>query len=79
MQPPEALTPATAEQRFVTDGPNSGGIRGWLLHGGHMFSFWQDFSSGGIRPGIPVALWLSTHGAYHPAIAERLRTPGPSS
>ena len=69
MQPPESLTPSTAERRFITEGPNSGGIAGWLLHEGHMFAFWQDFSSGGIDRGVPVAEWLARHGERHPKIA----------
>ena len=73
MKPPETLTPATAEERFITEGPNSGGIAGWLLHDGHMFSFWQDFGSGAVHTGIPVSEWLSRYAVRHPTIAARLR------
>lgn len=73
MKAPETLTTATAEARFITEGPSSGGIAGWLLHEGHMFFFRQEFSSGEIHDGIPLAAWLERYAGQHPGIAARLR------
>ncbi len=73
MRPPEHLDSSTAEASWLTEGPNSGGVAGWLLFAGHVFRFWNDFSSGEVEQGIPVAEWLRVYGSVHPSIAAELR------
>lgn len=66
---PDGLTPANAQKRFITEGPNSGGIAGWLLNEGHMHQFYQDFGSGKVFDGVPIATWLERYAERHPDIA----------
>ncbi len=65
MEPPAHLGPHTAEQTWITDGPNSGGIRGWLLWHGHLFAFENEGHTGTVQPGISVAAFLDRYGESH--------------
>ncbi len=73
MEPPDDLGYSTAEAHWITEGPNSGGIAGWLLHDGHMFEFRHEGHSGDVFAGIPVREWLALRAEREPRIAEDLR------
>ncbi len=76
MQPPESLTQRTAEQYWITEGPNSGGIAGYLLFEGHLFAFRHDFGPIDVDRGIPVAQWLERYADRYPTIATDLKADG---
>lgn len=52
---------ADVDARWIVDGPNSGGVRFFILWREHLFLVEQDFSSGSIGPGIAVAEFAATH------------------
>ncbi|MAS96606.1 MAG: hypothetical protein CMO55_25740 [Verrucomicrobiales bacterium] len=61
MKPPENLSTQTAEKYWVTEGPNSGGMEGWLLRGEHVFRFANDFGWSGIEDGITIDAFLDRY------------------
>jgi hypothetical protein len=61
VEPPAHLGPRTAERMWITEGPNSGGIRGWLLWRGHLFAFENEGPTGTIEPGMPIAEFCSRY------------------
>jgi hypothetical protein len=52
---------ADCDAQWIVDGPNSGGVRFYVLWRGHLFLVEQDFSSGSIGRGIPAATFLAAH------------------
>lgn len=50
-----------ADAQWIVDGPNSGGVKFYILWHGHLFLVEQDFSSGSVDPGVPVAEFIATH------------------
>jgi hypothetical protein len=47
--------------QWIVDGPNSGGVRFFVLWRGHLFLVEQDFSSGSIGRGIAAADFAAMH------------------
>ncbi|HUQ98146.1 MAG TPA: hypothetical protein VM166_01750 [Gemmatimonadaceae bacterium] len=76
MQPPDNLSTATAEKMWITWGPNSGGIAGWLLFQHHMFYFTDEGHAGSVEPGISVATWITRYRDEHLDIATELVARG---
>ena len=72
---PDELRGNDPEVQWTTEGPNSGGVGGWWLFRGHMFSFHTD-SGSTVSDGIPVSEWLGRYGDRHPEIREALRERG---
>jgi hypothetical protein len=52
---------ADVEAQWIVGGPDSGGVRFFILWRGHVFLVEQDFSSGSIGPGIAAAEFAATH------------------
>ncbi len=52
---------AGIDGQWIVDGPNSGGVRFYMLWREHLFLVEQDFSSGSVGPGVPVATFLAAH------------------
>lgn len=52
---------ADVDGRWIVGGPDSGGVRFFVLWRGHLFLVEQDFSSGSIGPGIAAAEFAATH------------------
>lgn len=76
MRPPDELTQETAERRWITEGPNSGGIAGYLLYQGHLFAFRQDYGPPDIDRGLSIAEWLERYAERYPDIARELKPDG---
>jgi hypothetical protein len=49
------------DAQWIVDGPNSGGVRFFVLWRGHLFLVEQDFSSGSIGRGIAAAEFAAAH------------------
>lgn len=49
------------DAQWIVAGPNSGGVSFFVLWHEHLFLVENDFSSGSIEPGIPVAVFLARH------------------
>ncbi|MEZ4448453.1 MAG: hypothetical protein R3B09_03160 [Nannocystaceae bacterium] len=47
--------------QWIVDGPNSGGVRFYVLWRGHLFLVEQEFSSGSIGGGTPAAAFAAAH------------------
>jgi hypothetical protein len=47
--------------RWIVDGPNSGGVRFFILWRQHLFLVERDFSSGSIGPGVAAAEFAAAH------------------
>lgn len=65
---PENLGLPDVTQYWVTRGPNSGGIEGWLLYDSHVFSFLHD-GAFTVGDGVPAKVWLEAHSSAEPKIA----------
>ena len=62
---------ADVDGQWIVDGPNSGGVRFYVLWRGHLFLVEQEFSSGSIGPGIAASWFAATHrGTSDPRYAE---------
>ena len=61
LPPPPHLWQGNAEKFWITDGPNSGGIRGYLLWQGHVFRFEDEGHTGHVEPGVPVEAFVAMH------------------
>ncbi len=61
MKPPAELSQSSAERVWITDGPSSGGIRGWLLYAEHLFPFWHEGPTGGVGDGLRIADFRAAH------------------
>lgn len=58
---------ADMEAQWILDGPDSGGVRFFMLWRGHVFLVEQEFSGGTIGAGVPAAEFAARHrGADHP-------------
>lgn len=75
MKAPEHLTQSTAERYWITEGPNSGGIAGYLLYEGHVFPFRHEWGPIDVYAGVAIAEWIERYGAEHPDIASELLKP----
>lgn len=62
MKPPPNLDTGTAEEYWLTEGPNSGGMEGWLLWRDHLFRFAHDFGWSGMEDGITIDAFLARYG-----------------
>jgi hypothetical protein len=49
------------DAQWIVDGPNSGGVRFYVLWREHLFYVDQDFSSGSVGRGIPAAQFAAAH------------------
>jgi hypothetical protein len=49
------------DARWIVGGPDSGGVRFFILWRGHLFLVEQDFSSGSTGPGIAAAAFAAAH------------------
>lgn len=49
------------DAQWIVDGPNSGGVRFFVLWREHLFLVEQDFSSGSIGRGIATAEFVAAH------------------
>ena len=49
------------EGQWLVDGPNSGGVKFYVLWRGHLFLVEQEFSYGSIGRGIPAATFAAAH------------------
>ena len=80
MDYPESHWLDDADAQWITEGPNSGGIAGWLLWREHMFRFEHSGPAGSVERGIPVATFLARHAprddARFRAIVADLRARG---
>ena len=55
------------DAQWIVDGPNSGGVRFFVLWREHLFLVEQEFSSGSIGAGIPAAAFAAAYrGAADP-------------
>ena len=52
MKAPENFNVQKADKYWITEGPNSGGIEGWMLWKDHLFSFQSDYTSPLIGEGL---------------------------
>lgn len=52
---------ADCDGQWIVDGPNSGGVRFYVLWRGHLFLVEQEFSSGTIGRGAAAATFAATH------------------
>lgn len=52
--PPPQLNHNTAEKWWLVHGPDSGGVRGWLLWKGNLFPFEHEGHTGHVGPGLPI-------------------------
>jgi hypothetical protein len=52
---------ADVDAQWLVDGPNSGGVRFFILWRKHLFLVEQEFSSGSVGPGIAAAEFAATH------------------
>ena len=78
--PKEELDVQAVEKRWVTEGPNSGGMSGWYLFRGFMFAFHLEGPGyDWVRDGIPVGQWIATYGEQHPEIVHDLGERGYST
>lgn len=55
VEPPAHLGARTADRYWITQGPDSGGVRAWYLWQGHLFAFEHQGHTGSIEPGIEMA------------------------
>lgn len=66
--------------QWIVDGPNSGGVRFYVLWRGHLFLVEQEFSSGSIGAGIAADVFAAAHRAsddpIHRQIAAELDARG---
>ena len=49
------------DAQWIVDGPNSGGVRFFVLWREHLFLVEQEFSSGSIGPGIATAEFVAAY------------------
>lgn len=52
---------AGIDGQWIVDGPNSGGVRFYMLWREHLFLVEQDFSSGSIGRGIAATEFAAAH------------------
>jgi hypothetical protein len=72
VEPPAHLGPRTAERLWITHGPNSGGIRGWLLWRGHLFAFENEGHTGTINSGIPISEFCGRYRDSHDGVLQQI-------
>lgn len=59
------------EGQWIVDGPNSGGVKFYVLWRGHLFLVEQEFSSGSIGGGIAAATFAAAYrGSDDPRVRE---------
>lgn len=49
------------DAQWIVDGPNSGGVRFFVLWREHLFFVEQEFSSGSVGPGISAAQFVAMY------------------
>ncbi|MEV4318146.1 hypothetical protein [Actinocrispum sp. NPDC049592] len=49
------------DAQWIVGGPDSGGVRSFVLWRGHLFFVEQDFSSGSVGSGIAAAAFAAEH------------------
>lgn len=52
---------ADVDAQWIIDGPNSGGVRLWVLWRAHLFLVEREWSSESISQGIPAALFAARY------------------
>lgn len=52
---------ANVDGQWIVDGPNSGGVKFYVLWRGHLFRVEQEFSDGSVGAGIPAAQFAAMH------------------